>query len=220
MMVLLLTLFIFICSFVLFITSRHDFVLLRQNISTRQIFDKAIIVLFFSLFIARIIYLVDERMYGFLLDPLRFLHVILFFGFNMFGSITTFSLGVLFFFRKRKNFLRILDIYLLSFFPLIIFEAIYYLLVSSIHTWITLSYLVSSLVIFILFVKMHNGFKIKDGVVAFSILVFSALSYLGYSFLRKELFLIYSPAQILAILVIAISIYCLVLVQIDFFKEK
>jgi len=219
MMILLLVLFLFVCSFVLFVTSRHDFVLLRQNISIRHVFDKALVILLFSLFIARVIYLVDERMYDFFLDPLRFLHVIIFFGFNIFGLITTLSLGVLFSFRKRKNFLRILDIYLLSFSPLIIFEAIYYLLFSNINIWITSSYLSLSLIVFILFVKMHSCFKIKDGVVAFSILIFSAISYLGYSFLKKEL-LIYSPAQILAILVIAISIYCLVLVQTDFFKAK
>lgn len=219
MMILLLVLFLFVCSFVLFVTSRHDFVLLRQNISIRHIFDKAIIILLSGLFISRIIYLVDARMYDFFLDPLRFLHVILYFGFNIFGLMVSVSLGTFFFFRKRKNFLRILDIYLLSFFPIVIFEAIFYLLDVSSSIVINLSYLVLTLVVFIIFVRMHNGYKIKDGVVGFSILIFSALSYLAHSFLLKGL-LFYSPIQILSILVVAISVYCLVLVQIDFFKEK
>lgn len=219
MMILLLVLFLFVCSFVLFVTSRHDFVLLRQNISIRHIFDKAIIILLSGLFISRIIYLVDARMYDFFLDPLRFLHVILYFGFNIFGLMVSVSLGTFFFFRKRKNFLRILDIYLLSFFPIVIFEAIFYLLDVSSSIVINLSYLVLTLVLFIIFVRMHNGYKIKDGVVGFSILIFSALSYLAHSFLLKGL-LLYSPIQILSILVVAISVYCLVLVQIDFFKEK
>lgn len=218
-MILLLVLFLFVCSFVLFVTSRHDFVLLRQNISIRHIFDKAVIILFSGLFISRIIYLVDARMYDFFLDPLRFLHVILYFGFNIFGLMVSVSLGVFFFFRKRKNFLRILDIYLLSFFPIVIFESIFYLLDVSSSIVINLSYLVLTLVVFIIFVRMHNGYKIKDGVVGFSILIFSALSYLAHSFLLKGL-LLYSPIQILSILVVAISVYCLVLVQIDFFKEK
>ena len=219
MMILLLVLFLFVCSFVLFVTSRHDFVLLRQNISIRHIFDKAVIILLSGLFISRIMYLVDARMYDFFLDPLRFLHVILYFGFNIFGLMVSVSLGAFFFFRKRKNFLRILDIYLLSFFPIVIFEAIFYLLDVSSNIVINLFYLVLTLVLFIIFVRMHNGYKIKDGVVGFSILIFSALSYLVHVFLLKGL-LLYSPIQILSILVVAISVYCLVLVQIDFFKEK
>lgn len=219
MMILLLIIFIFISSFVLFTISRHDFVLLRQNISIRHVFDKALLILLFALFVARIVFLVDSRMYEFFSDPLRFLHVILFFGFNIFGLISALSIGVLFFFRKRKNFLRILDIYLLSFFPLVIFEANYYLLTASINSFVSFSYLGVCLLAFLFLVKMHTGFKIKDGVVAFSILIFCSLSYLTHSFLQKGL-LIYSPIQILAVLVIAISIYCFVLVKIDFFKEK
>lgn len=219
MMIILLLGFLFISSFVLFIASRHDFVLLRQNISIRHIFDKAFIILFLSLLVSRAIYLVDEKMYDFLINPLRFLHVILFFGFNLLGLISAFSLGVLFFFRKRKNFLRIFDIYMLAFFPLVIFEAVTYVLNPEINTLISFIYLVATLLFFGLFIKMHTGFKIKDGVVSFCILIFSAVSYLGYSFL-KESISIYSPVQILATLIISISIYCLVLVQLNFFKEK
>jgi len=219
MLIIIFLLFLFICSFVLFITSRHDFVLLRQNISIRHIFDKAFIVLFFALIISRSAYLVDERMYDFFIDPLRFLHVILYYGFNLLGLTVAFSLGVLFFFRKRKNFLRIFDIYMLAFYPLIIFQAVVYVLTMKINIWITFSYLAVTLLFLLFLIKIHTGFKIKDGVVSFFVLIFSSLSYLGYSFLNNKV-AIYSPIQILSILVIAISIYLLILIQINFFKEK
>lgn len=218
-MILILLFFILICSFVLFVLSRHDFVLLRQNISLRHIFDKAGIILLFAVFISRAFFLINAKMYDFFIDPLRFLHVILYFGFNIFGLLISIALGVLFFFRKKKNFLRILDIYLLSFFPLTIFEAIFFLISGTLNFQIEVIYLLISLVLFIVLIKMHAGFKIKDGIVAFTILIFSSISYLAYSFMEKGL-LIYSPIQIASILVIAVSLYCLVLVQIDFFKEK
>lgn len=218
-MIILFVIFIIICSFVLFVTSRHDFVLLRQNISIRHIFDKALIILLGALIISRAVFLINERMYDFFLDPLRFLHIFLYFGFSIFGLLVALSLGVLFLFRKKKNFLRILDIYLLSFFPLVIFEAIFYLLSASLLPLAGIIYLSISCVLFFVLLKMHAGFKIKDGVVSFAILILSAVAYLGSSFLQKELS-IYSPVQIAALLVIAISIYCLVLVQIDFFKDK
>ena len=219
MLILIFLSFLFISSFVLFITSRHDFVLLRQNISIRHIFDKAFIVLFFALIASRAAYLVDEKMYDFFLDPLRFLHVILYYGFNLLGLIAVFSLGIFFFFRKRKNFMRIFDIYMLAFYPLIIFQAIEYILTTQIQISITLSYLIVTLLFLIFLIKIHTGFKIKDGVVSFIVLIFTSISYLGYSFLNNKI-AIYSPIQILAILIISISIYLLVLIQINFFKEK
>lgn len=218
-MIILFLLFIFLSSFVLFVASRHDFVLLRQNISIRHVFDKAGLILLLALPVSRAIYLLNERMYDFFIDPLRFLHVILFFGFSIFGLFVALSMGVILFFRKKKNFLRILDIYLLSFFPLFLFEAIFLLVSKAFDLRITVSYMILTIVLFFIFIKMHSGFKIKDGVVSFCILIFSSIVFLASSFLQYGL-IIRSPIQILSFLVIAVSVYCLVLIQINFFKEK
>ncbi len=219
-MILILLLFIFVSLFILFITSRHDFVLLRQNISIRFIFDKALIIVLFSLLISRSLYLIDENLYDFFLDPLSFMHIVLFYGFSFLGFFSAFALGVVFFFKDKKNLFRILDIYLLSFYPLIVFEGISYLILGKVESLILFIYMFIATIIFFVLVKMHTGFGIRDGVVAFCILTLSALSYLGYSIYRKQELLIYSPVQILAIIVLAISIYCLILIRIDFFKEK
>lgn len=219
-MILLLILFLFISTFILFILSRHDFVLLRQNISIRYIFDKAFIILLFVLLISRAAYFIDEGKYEFFFDPLSFLHVILFFGFNLLGFVSAFAIGVIVLFRKKKNVLRILDIYLISFFPITIFGAIEYILLGSRGNLIPYTYLGITIISYIILMKMHVGFKIRDGVVAFIILIFSAVSYLANSLYVKNAIVLYSPIQILAILVIAVSIYCLVLIQSDFFKEK
>ncbi len=219
-MFLLLLLFLFICSFVLFVASRHDFVLIRQNISIRLIFDKAFIITFFALLVARIFYLIDERLYEFFLDPLSFLHVILYYGFLLLGFFITVALGVVLLYRKRKNLFRILDIYMISFYPLTIFVAIYHLVSGSFDFRIAVGYLVLSLLLFPILIKMHSGYKIKDGIVSFTILILSAISYLGYSFVREKGIALYSPIQIVALVDIAISAYCLVLIRINFFHEK
>lgn len=218
-MIILFLLFIFLSSFVLFVASRHDFVLLRQNISIRHVFDKAGLILLFALPVSRAVHLINERMYDFFIDPLRFLHVILYFGFSIFGLFIALSVGVILFFRKKKNFLRILDIYLLSFYPLFLFEAIFLLVSKAFDLRITVSYMILTIFLFFIFIKMHSGFKIKDGVVSFCILIFSSIVFLTSSFLQYGL-IIRSPIQILSFLVIAVSIYCLVLIQINFFKEK
>ncbi len=218
-MILLFLLFLIICSFVLFVTSRHDFALLRQNISIRFVFDKALIVVLFALIFARVGYLLDEKMYEFFLDPLSFLHVIIYYGFNLLSLVVAIAVGIVLFYRKRKNVLRILDIYLLSFFPLTVFEAISLLIYSELDILFSIGYLIVSLLLFLTFIKMHISYKIKDGTVSFLALSFISLSYMGYSFLDKD-FLIYSPIQILAMLTLAISVYCLVLIQTNFFKDK
>ena len=219
-MILLLLLFLFISSFALFIASRHDFVLLRQNISIRLVFDRAFIIVIAALFISRIFYLLDQRMFDFFLDPLRFMHVILYYGFDIFGFVCTLSLGVAIFFRKRKNVLRVLDIYLLSFFPLVIFQNIVSFINSSFDPVVGGISIAAAAFAFILFIIMHNKFGVRDGVVSFLIIIFSALAYLFTSFYVKHEVALFSVVQIAALIAIAISIYCLVLVRLNFFKEK
>lgn len=218
-MMILFLVFIFICSFVLFVTSRHDFALLRQNISIRHVFDKAVIVLLFSLIISRTVFLIDQGMYDFLLNPLRFLHVILFFGFSLLGLSIAFALGVVAFFYKKKNFMRIFDIYFLSFFPMVIFDGIYHAVSTEISILIGVGYIVSTILIFLLLIKMYTSFKIKDGVVGFIILILIGVSYLSIGFLINNK-LVYSPVQLLALLAIAVPIYCITLIQVNFFKDK
>jgi len=219
-MIFLLLLFLFISSFVLFITSRHDFVLLRQNISIRQIFDRALVIMLVSLIFSRAFYLIDERQFDVFLNPLRFLHIGIFWGFNYFSIFVGALVGVFIFFRKRKNALKILDIYTLSFYPLLIFEFVSYLLLNSYNLLVILPHLVLVIILFGLFIKIYTGFGIKDGVVSFLILILASALYLSMSFFKSGALLLYSPIQIVAGMVIALSIYFLVLIKLDYFNEK
>lgn len=219
-MIILMLPFLFLCSFVLFIVSRHDFVLLRQSISIRQIFDKAFLILILAFIVARIFYFINERSYDVLVDPLRFTHIVLFYGFNFFGFLCALAIGAIVLFRKRKNVLRILDIYLLSFSPMLIFVAIENFFNSKLNMQTNLVYAVLTIIAFIVFIKMHNGFKIKDGIVAFSILIYAALSYLALSFFVQSVISLYSFIQIFALIVLAVGAYSLILIQLNFFKEK
>jgi len=160
------------------------------------------------------------KMFDAFLNPLRFLHILLYWGLNFLGLFMVVALGVVFFFRKRKNTLRILDIYLLSFFPLLVFDATTHLLLGGIDWRIAVGEILVLLVVFIILIRMHTRFAIRDGVVAFGVLVSSAVFYLSNSLIQKGSVVLYSPVQIIALVVLAISIYCLALIKLDFFKGK
>src|SRR3989344_825223 len=110
-------LFIFICFFALFLFSKQDFVLLRQNISLSEIFDAAIIVFLLALLAGRIFYILDTFNF-------QLLHLVKFFYLTKFPGISTLGFffgaagGVLLLFRNKKGLRRIYDIFSISFFPL------------------------------------------------------------------------------------------------------
>ena len=112
---------IFISSFLLFVFSRHDFVLLRQNISLAQIFDLAIFVVIFAFLGGRIFFILNNFDVQ-LLHVLRFFHVLKFPGISSLGFALGGALTVVIFFGKKKAVGRILDIFSISFFPLYLFS--------------------------------------------------------------------------------------------------
>jgi ABC-type phosphate transport system permease subunit len=74
MTIILYLLAIFISLFILYAISRHDFVLLRQSISLRQVFDTVFISLFVFFMTSRIFYILYAQAFD-LFNPLKFFYL-------------------------------------------------------------------------------------------------------------------------------------------------
>ncbi|MDO8269824.1 MAG: hypothetical protein Q7T54_04100, partial [Candidatus Levybacteria bacterium] len=73
-MILLYLLCIFLSLFILYAVSRHDFVLLRQSISLRQVYDNVFLSLFAFFLASRIGFAVHSQSLD-LLNPLKFFYL-------------------------------------------------------------------------------------------------------------------------------------------------
>src|SRR5436190_2076115 len=93
---------VFISLFILYAVSRHDFVLLRQSISLRQVYDNVFISLVAFFIFARIFYALYIQSLE-MLNPLRFLYVTKYWGILPFAGFFGMFLLLLILFRKKKN---------------------------------------------------------------------------------------------------------------------
>ena len=112
-MILLYLLFIFVSLFILYAVARHDFVLLRQSISLRIVYDNVFISLFVFFIFSRIGFAFYKQSLE-ILNPLKFFYLTKYWGLTPYIGFVGIILAVLFLFRKKKNKLRILDNYFLS----------------------------------------------------------------------------------------------------------
>lgn len=167
MFYIFLLLTIFISILILFILSRQDFVLLRQNISLPQIFDSLMATLVAALLFGRIFYIADTLNTD-LVHIIRFFHLLKFPGISSLGFFLggAFMLGILF--RKKKALARIYDIFTISFLPLYILEQGVKDYSSLYINIILVSVLI---VVFIFFVKSHYKYILRDGSISI-ILIF------------------------------------------------
>lgn len=218
MMLLMHLTIIFICLFILFAISRHDFVLIRQNISLRQIFDNAFIIIVTSFMSARLGFILYSQKFE-LLSPLKYFYLTKYWGVLYFFGFISMTLVIYFLFRKKKNILRIYDIYFISFSPIILFDII---LQNNGSVNLILKVIsVSVLSLFYLwFIKINNKFTLKDGFITSIILITYSLVSLAFSFSNKGFlnfnFLWY---QVILFLAVIFSAVLLFLVQRNFFNK-
>lgn len=213
-MIIAYILTIFLCFFVLYVISRHDFVLLRQSISLRQVFDKAFIALLISFLFARVFYALYNLKPD-ILNPLRFLYLTKYPGVLLPAGIVGGLLAILVLYRKKKNKLRILDITMISFFPIMLLDTLLKpndgisFIIKAISFFVLL-------VFYIWFVKIHNQFTTKDGFILFLSLLIYALVSLALSFANDGVFkfphVFFQGANISMVL---ISSVFLILIQIN-----
>ncbi len=210
---------VFISLFILYAVARHDFVLLRQSISLRQVFDCAFLTLFVFFFVARVFYAfyISNLM---LLNPLRFLYLTKYWGILPYAGLGGALVALFFFFRKKKNKLRILDIYFISFSPIILLDVA----LHGNHGVTLLIKIVSLLVLLSFygwFIKIHNKFTTKDGFITFLTIITYTLVSLAFSLALHGVFsLNFLWFNGLLIGVAVVSSVLLFLVQKDTFTKK
>ncbi len=214
-MEILVTFFVlFICFFLLYIFSKQDFVLLRQNISLAQVFDSAAIALVPAFLVGRALFILDSLEISFL-HVLRFFHLVNFPGFSFFGFILGGSISIYLMYRKRKGISRILDIFTISFFPLFMLSLIMRPYPKGFF-FVPIIYIFVLMPIFAFFIKSHYKYILKDGGLALIFLLLVSVDTLIYQFfgsLDKQLFLWLSFSQLICIPLISSSIVFLFLKQ-------
>lgn len=199
MEILLFLTVVIICIFVLYILSKQDFVLLRQNISLAQVFDLAILTALFGFLFARLFFIVTSSRFD-LLFPLKFFHLLKFPGFSMLGFILGSAVLLFFTLRKKKTLGRIYDIFSISFMPAYIF-------VLTMRTYkaqflafpILLFLLMMGILIF--FIRSHYKYLLRDGSVSFIFLFILSLDELIF-----QLPFVLGVHQLITIFLILVSL--------------
>lgn len=210
---------VFICLFILFAVSRHDFVLLRQSINLRQIFDNAFIVIIISFISSRIGYIIYSTKFD-LFNPLKFFYMTKYWGVLPFMGMLSMLLSLYILFRKKKNILRIFDIYFISFSPLILLD-IALKNNMGINIFIKIVSLIVLLSFYVWFIKIHNKFYMKDGFITSLIFITYSLVSLAFSYSGMGVFTLkYAWYQILLVLMALLFTGVLILVQKNFFVKS
>lgn len=212
MEILIAPIFIFISFFILFSLSRHDFVLIRQNISLAQVFDLALISIFFAFIVGRLLFVLNNFDLD-LLHLVKFFYFIKFPGTSTLGFFIGGALSILFFLKKRKSIKRIFDIFILSFLPIYSFNIIFRNYPSSIIV-IPLVLFILSWVVFFVLLDIHNKYKMKDGdisILTFIVLGLDSFILQIYSPDAYRIFFGMSLLQIISIFVVLISVSLIVI---------
>lgn len=218
-MILFYLIAIFVSLFILYAVARHDFVLLRQSISLRQVYDNVFICIFVFFLSSRLFYIIYMQSFE-LLNPLKFFYLSKYWGILPYAGFAGMIIAVLFLFRKKKNKLRILDIYFISFTPIILLDV---LLKSNGNILIAIK--IVSIIVLISFygwfIKIHNKFSTKDGFITVLTIITYSLVSLAFSlatygvFAQKFLWF-----NILLVVASVISSVFLLLIQRDTFNKQ
>jgi prolipoprotein diacylglyceryltransferase len=206
--VLIITFIIFLFS--LYTFSHDDFILLRKDISTEDVFNYAFISGVFSLLSARIFYILVHPDPAFL-NPLAFLIFPYFPGLSLLGGIVGGG-AVIVFLARRKGFPvgRILDFFSLSFLASMPVGFLGYMLLSKDRSYLLISQFFFFLLLFFVFVfilipKFKTGKK--DGILGLIFLVTISLNYLVKNFILKSE--ITSIENVVSLAILAPSLFML-----------
>lgn len=188
--VLIICFVIFLFS--LYSFSHDDFILLRKDISTEDVFNYAFIAGALSLLFARIFYVLSNPDPAFL-NPLVFLIFPYFPGLSLLGGVAGGCLVLLILARKKAFPIgRILDFFSLSFLASMPVGFIGYMLLSNDRSYLLISQFFFFLLLFLVFVfVLIPRFRtdIKDGMLGLIFLIAISFNYLIKNFLnRSEVF--------------------------------
>lgn len=197
---------VIICLFILYSTSKSDFVLLRQNISLSQIFDAAIVSGISAFLLGRVIFMVDNFKTD-LLSFIRFFHIIKFPGLAIFGILLGGLMSVFLIFMKKKGAGRICDIFTISFFPLFIVSLLFESFGSLVYVQVLLTIL--SIVVLVYMISSHNKYILRDGSIALLFITWICIVTFANELLSNSENYVISPFTV-------VSILCLIFIPISF----
>ncbi len=201
-----LLLVILLCIFLLFVFTKNDFVLLRQNISLREIFDLAAVVAVVAFLFGRVIFAVDTFSFQ-MFNLLRFFHLFRFPGLSTLGFFGGGALAIFFLFKNKKGLARIFDIFSIAFLPFYVFLIFFRDYPDSI---IYFKFFIPFVVILLipLFIQIHHKYILRDGCISFLLLELVSLDVLIFPLFTKDfhpLLYVLSFSQIISIPIIILS---------------
>lgn len=169
---IILLLAFFLSFFILHSLSKDDFVLIRKNISSFQMFDLGILALAVSFIFGRLFFVFDTRNIE-IIHILRFFYFLKFGGFSFIGAIIGFNIGVFLIFRGKSAFKRMFDMYSIAFFPVFLLSL--FVTPASQYKNIIIGVLAPILIVFFLiFLKVHKEYKLRDGSISALTLLFAS----------------------------------------------
>lgn len=192
------------CLFILYVLSKNDFVLLRKNVTLFSIFDTVFLFMFVGFIFGRAFYILTAQNLP-LLHALRFFYIIRFPGFSMLGLFLGGLLSLYVQPLDKKAFPRLCDIFCISFFPLFLLSII---ADGNVVFWfMRVALLITGLITLIIFFQIHKNYMLADGSIAFLTIIILSSYYISLDFIHKPkfLFFLFSPFQIVVVLLFIIS---------------
>lgn len=222
-LVIILTCF-FIFLFALYALSNDDFVLLRKHVTTTNIFDTAFLILFFSIFFARLFYVLFHFSPGFV-NPVVFFLFPYFPGLSVVGGIIG-GVVALYLSASLRAFPkdRIFDVFSLSFLACLPIGSLFSSLAGKKLPHMFLLNFVMFLVVLFFFIFLlrlfHKG-RLKDGSISILVFLVTSLILLAGSFFqeRAHLIFLFSGDQIL-LFALFVSSTALFIRQENLFLKK
>jgi len=147
--------------FTLFSLSKNDFVLLRRGVTLRHVFDVIFVSFIPAFFFSRLFFILKTFSFS-IFNPIQFLHIFLYPGLSMMGFFFGMLIYVIYFFSKKKAFLRTFDLYCVSLFPPFLAYLIFAIFEYE-HDIERIAHIFFSLLVFLLLIRSYRHFSIKDG---------------------------------------------------------
>lgn len=187
--------------FMLYVLTKHDFVLARKSLLLQEIFDLTFVGYIIFFFTARIFFIVGTLRFQ-LFQIASFFHIFRFPGMLFLGGVLGFTVFIWITFHKKKILKRMLDIYSLSMIPLLFFA-----LIAAPQTGYFIFFNVLIFFLACLFLGIgiytYKNYSLKDGSIALLCLclvsIFTIIS--EFSNTSKIIFNLFTIPQLFAGLV-------------------
>lgn len=196
-----------ISFFSLYVLSKHDFVLIRKNVSVNQVFDLSFLSIMVAFLVGRLFFIINDERRD-LFNPIQFFHILRYPGVSVFGFFVGGAVSIWFLFRKTKALHRVYDIFTISFFPLFLFHL-------AIRTYpafpifISVFILIVGFLFWLFIIRSHQKYTLKDGTISYLVTALISLDAFCYSFLipRKVVVLNFSILQVIALILIVVVVF-------------